>query len=80
MNDYDLKSMVGRSFPSKKVCCWVVTKVSGTIEGRSRLVSGNLRHETTVWTKDLVAMFQELDAEFPHHKSNLKIIDGNAGS
>lgn len=42
-----------------------MAEVRGDIEGRSRLVAGNLKGEQWTWTRNLVAMFEELDANKP---------------
>jgi hypothetical protein len=39
-----------------------VAEVRGNIEGRSRLVTANLKGEQWVWTRSLVATLAELDA------------------
>ena len=57
-----LDQMVGRSLPSQKYGAWVVAEVRGNIEGRSRLVTANLKGEQWIWTRSLVAMLAELDA------------------
>lgn len=57
-----LQQVVGRSLPSRKYGAWIVAEVSGNIEGRSRLVTGNLKGEQWVWTRSLVAMLAKLDA------------------
>lgn len=59
---HSLQRMVGRSLPSKKYGAWIVAEVRGNIEGRSRLVTGNLKGEQWVWTRSLVAMLAELDS------------------
>jgi len=57
-----LERLVGRSLPSRKYGAWIVAKVSGDIEGRSRLVTGDLKGEQCVWTRQLVDMLEELDS------------------
>lgn len=59
----ELKSLLGRSLPSLKYGAWIVDKVSKTIQGRSRLVTGNLKGVQCVWTHELVEMFNILDEE-----------------
>lgn len=57
-----VQRLVGRSLPSRKYGAWIVAEVRGNIEGRSRLVTGNLKGEQWVWTRELVAMLEELDS------------------
>lgn len=64
---HSLQRMVGRSLPSQKYGAWIVAEVRGNIEGRSRLVTANLKGEQWVWTRSLVAMFTEHDA--PNEKA-----------
>lgn len=59
----NLKSLKGRSLPSVKHGAWIVDEVSKTIEGRSRLVTANLKGEQWVWTYKLVDMFGLLDEQ-----------------
>ena len=54
--------LVGRSLPSEKFGAWIVDRASETIDGRSRLVTANLKGEQWVWTRDLIDMFRELDS------------------
>lgn len=56
----DLQSLVGQSIPSVRFGAWIVDTVRGNIDGRSRLVSGNLMFEQWVWTRDLVRMLQKV--------------------
>lgn len=57
-----VQRLVGRSLPSTKYGAWIVAEVRGNIEGRSRLVTANLKGEQWVWTRSLVAMLAELNA------------------
>lgn len=57
-----VQRLVGRSLPSQKYGAWIVAEVRGNIEGRSRLVTANLKGEQWVWTRSLVEMIAELDA------------------
>lgn len=59
----NLQSLKGRSFPSPKFGAWIVDHVSSTIDGRSRLLSANLKHEAWVWTSALVNAFEIMDDE-----------------
>jgi|SRR6185436_5722642 len=52
----------GRSLPSRRFCCWIVNEVSGDINGRARLVTGDLKGEQWVWNRDLIQWFSELDS------------------
>jgi len=57
----ELKSLCGRSLPSAKFGAWIVESVSDTIEGRSRLVSANLKAEIWMATSELVESFRILN-------------------
>jgi hypothetical protein len=59
---HSVQRMVGRSLPSRKYGAWVVAEVRGNIEGRSRLVTANLKGEQWVWTRQLAAMLDQLDS------------------
>lgn len=61
MNTQNLQAMKGRSFPSKKYGAWVVDRVSETIDGRSRLVTADLKGEQWLWTQQLVNYIEVLD-------------------
>ena len=64
-----LHRMVGRSLPSLRFGAWIVDRVSDGIEGRSRLVTVDLKGEQWIWTRHLVEAFEMLDA------SNDKLTD-----
>lgn len=53
-DEHDLQKLVGQTFPSRKNGCWIVDDVRGGINGRSRLVTANLKGEQWVWTRSLV--------------------------
>lgn len=59
----NLQSLKGRSFPSPKFGAWIVDSVSHTIDGRSRLLSADMRREAWVYTSSLVHAFELLDNE-----------------
>ena len=62
-DDTSLQHLVGRSLPSRKYGAWIVAEVRGNIDGRSRLVTGNLKGEQWLWTKSLVEMLEYLSHE-----------------
>ena len=67
-----VQRMVGLSLPSRKFGAWIVAEVLGDIEGRSKLVTANLKGEQWVWTRSLMAMLDELDAPNVEVKGGLR--------
>jgi hypothetical protein len=56
---YSLQALKGRSLPSSKFGAWIVDQVSPTVNGRSRLVTANLKGEQWINTWDLVCIFHD---------------------